>query len=127
FTSTAGHIYKVSCTSSSSYLCYLNVRDAGGTSVASSTYGTSTSATFRATAAASFNIDVYAYSTYTGSYSVTVTDLGADDHGDTAATATALTLGGATPANEQCAYDQDFLSFTATAASICTVSDHACT
>lgn len=130
FTPTLNSIYSIRCTTSASYLCGFTVRDANGTSVASAYYGSSTTASFVAAAAGVYTIETNsAYSTYTGSYSMLVTNLGADDHGGTAATGTTLTLGAAARAGEiQFLTDVDTFVFTAAANSVyrftCTSSSY---
>ncbi|MFL5318060.1 MAG: hypothetical protein ACJ790_00290 [Myxococcaceae bacterium] len=115
FTATANRIYSVSCTSSAYYLCELNVRDSNGVSVGSSSYGSSTTVLFKAATGGTYTVDTYGYSSYTGTYSLTVTDAGADDHGDTAAAATSVTVGSTTNGNIQYGGDKDVFAFTAVA------------
>ena len=119
FSATANSIYRFSCTSTASYQCVLNARDPLGTSVASSSYSTASTLAFRATTTGTYTVEVNGYSTYTGAYSVQVATSGADDHGDTPATATTITLGAAATTGEiQFASDKDVFAFTAVAGHI---------
>ncbi len=113
FTAVAGKLYRFTCTPSTSlYQCPVRILSNAGTLLASGTNGT----TFKAGAAATHYVEVRGYSTsYTGSYTYLLEDLGAEDHGDTMATATALTAGD--PAKNgaiELAGDLDYFSFSAT-------------
>lgn len=115
FSATSGSLYVAQCSTAVSYLCAMTVRDANGTTVASSSYGTSTSVGFSAASTGTFTVEVRAqYSGYTGAYTVTVSSAGVDDFGDTTATAGAITVGSNVNGNTQYAYDKDVMSFTAT-------------
>jgi hypothetical protein len=95
----------------------LAVKDPTGVTVATSSYSTNATASFVATAAGSWTIEVSAWSTaYTGAYSVQLVDLGTDDHGNTAATATALTANTFVAGSIEVSGDVDVFSFTATTA-----------
>jgi hypothetical protein len=119
FTATANHLYRLTCTASSAYLCTLAVRDATSTLVTSSSYGTTVTLSFRAVTAGAYTVQASAYSSSaSGSYTLTVADIGTDDHSDTNVGATAVTLGVATAGSIQFAYDKDVFSFTGTAAHI---------
>ncbi|MFO0600535.1 MAG: EB domain-containing protein [Myxococcaceae bacterium] len=127
YATTLNHVYAVGCTGSQSYGCNLTVRDSTGTSVATTSYGTSTTVSFKALGTGPYTVEVKNYYSYTGTWTLTVTDSGLDDHGDTAATGTALTLGGASATGSlQYAGDKDVFTFTATAGTIyrfgCTTS-----
>jgi hypothetical protein len=118
FATVANHIYQVQCSSSASYVCVLALSDLGGVSLASSSYGTTTTAAFRATSTSTAFAQVAGYSTYLGAYTLTLTDAGVDDHADTAVGATPLAAGASLSGNIQFAYDKDVFSFT-------TVANHA--
>ncbi len=117
FSATAGRIYRVNCVPSSAlYQCPTRILNAAGTQLAT---GTNTAA-FRPPAAATYYAEVKGYSSsYVGSYTYQVEDLGPEDHGDTPATATALTPN-APLANGQLlpTEDLDVFSFSATAGRI---------
>ena len=127
FSATTGSLYLAQCATSASYLCAMTVRDGSGLTVASSSYGTATSAAFNALTTGTYTVEVRSqYSGYTGAYTVTVSSAGADDFGDTAATAGAITVGSTVNGNTQYAYDKDVMSFTAVTSHIyvatCTTS-----
>lgn len=90
FTATVDRLYRVDCVATAGQ-CGLSVRTAT-TTVGQAYPSTRASVSFKAPAAA-LSVEVSAGGTAT--WSVEVTDLGVDDHGDTAATGTALTLGAA--------------------------------
>ncbi len=116
FSATSGSLYIASCSTTASYLCAMTVRDANGVSVASSSYGTATTASFSASAGGTYTVEVRSqYTGYTGAYTLTVSSAGADDFGDTTATAGPITVGGTVNGVTQYAYDKDVMSFTATA------------
>lgn len=125
FTTTPNRLYTVSCTSVGSYGCALTVRDAAQATIATTSYGTSVTSGFKATTAGPYTVEVRNYYSYTGSWTLTLTDAGVDDHGDTAATGTNLAVGGpAVAGNIQVQGDKDVFVFTATAN---TVYRFACT
>lgn len=114
FSATSGSLYLARCATSTSYLCALTVRDVNGTTVASSSYGTSTSVGFSAVNSGVFTLEVRAqYAGYIGAYTVTVSSAGVDDFGDTTATAGPITVGTSVNGNTQYASDKDVMSFTA--------------
>ncbi len=125
FAAQAGHIYRFTCIASSSLsTCYARFLNLAGTQLATGTG----EASFRATAAGTYYAEARGYSTgYTGTYTYRVEDLGVDDHGDTPAAATAITVGAA-PATGQLVplNDVDYFSFSAVSAHIyrftCTAS-----
>lgn len=115
----AGHHHQVTCASTAGQ-CALQVR-LGSTVVASASgYSSPTTLTFKAPAGAS-TMHVVASNTFGDStpYTLTVTDLGVDDHGDTAADATLLSLGGAaTPGVLETTSDVDAFKVAAAAGEI---------
>ena len=114
FSATAGSLYVAQCASSGTYLCAMTVRDGSGLTVASSSSGVSTSASFSALGAGTYTVEVRAqYTGYLGAYTLTVSSAGADDFGDTAATAGAITVGSTVNGITQFQYDRDVMSFTA--------------
>lgn len=124
FSATAKHIYRLNCTTTTSYLCTMTVRDSAATIVASSSYGTNVMLYFSAVAAATYNIDVAAYSSAsTGNYTLTVTDMGLDDHGDTLSTASSITIDGPSVSGQiQTTSDIDMFSLTAGAGAMYTAT-----
>lgn len=119
FTTTASHLYSVSCTGSQTYGCTLTMRDNTGILVASSSYGTSVTLPFKALSAGPYTVEVRNTYTYTGTWTLTVSDIGTDDHGDTAATGTTVTVGStATTGTLQFSGDKDVFVFTATAGTL---------
>lgn len=112
FTPVAGHVYEVSCTRSQGACSFL-VKDPSGLVVASAGSATTT---FLAATAGRWLVEVSAgnsYSSTLGPYSLTVNDLGLEDHGSTTATATPLTLGTAIGGRIGFPQDVDVFSFTA--------------
>ena len=117
FTADAGHIYAFAASESNINLT-LRLFDRDGTTMLR--YQDFAYFTVELATAGTYYLWVQAYSsTATGGYNVSVTDLGLDDHGDVAASATALVvddppaLGGIETAG-----DQDWFSFTADAGHI---------
>lgn len=89
--------------------CGLRVLGSSGQQLASGT----NSVTFEASSTAQVTLEVRSnYGGYTGTYSVSVADLGTDDHGDSIATATSITLGVATGGSLEFIGDTDFFSVT---------------
>lgn len=110
FTAVAGRLYAVTCTGSSYDMCALTIKNAGGNSLGSAYSGQSTQAQFKAAAAGTFTVEVRGSSTSNGTYTLTVTDAGTDDHGDTPATATTITLGAVVYGNVQFDGDVDWFA-----------------
>ncbi|WP_224367490.1 PPC domain-containing protein [Hyalangium versicolor] len=135
FTAEAGHIYQFTCVPASSSLdCNAYLRDAAGTTLASST-STSSSATVRyevATPGTYYLVaTVYTWESSNFSYRFQLQDLGLDDYGDTRATAAPIVPSAtATPALLELASDEDWFSFTAVAGQafdfFCTTSNFDC-
>jgi hypothetical protein len=116
FTTTTNRVYSVACTSTGSYGCTLTVRDAAGATVITTTYATSVVTGFKATSAGPYTVEVRNYYGYTGTWTLTVTDAGADDHGDTPDAGTSVTVGAtAVAGNIQATGDKDVFVFTAAA------------
>ncbi|MEW5740767.1 MAG: hypothetical protein AB1938_17700 [Myxococcota bacterium] len=120
-TVTANHVYQVSCVTAFSQ-CPVNVIDPSGAQVHTG-YG-SGPRSFLASQSGVAAFEVQAQSaSFSGPFTVTVTDLGPEDHGATLATATPYpTLGVALPGALRFAGDVDLFSFTATAGRIYAVS-----
>ncbi len=117
FTGLANHVYQVACTLGTG-TCNVTVKDAVGQVVANSN---STTLLFLALSGQRFVVEVNSgtsYSTVLGAYSLTVNDLGLEDHGSTITTATPLTVGTAMPGSLNFVNDVDAFSFTAVAGSI---------
>ncbi|MDP2270727.1 MAG: hypothetical protein Q8K32_08320 [Archangium sp.] len=117
FTGLANHVYQVNCARSSG-TCNVTVKDAVGQVVANSN---STVPTFLAITGQRFVVEVnsgYSYSTQLGLYSLTVLDLGLEDHGGTISNATPITVGTAMTGNLAFANDIDAFSFAAVAGNI---------
>lgn len=118
FTALAGHVYSVACTRGTGS-CAWQVKDASGVVVASNNYSSGIS--FLAATGGRWVVEVGAGSSYSpalGPYTLTVTDLGLEDHGGTIATPTALTLGTAVTGSIGFAQDIDVFSFTTIAGHI---------
>ena len=107
FTAVAGHIYVATCTTSVSYLCGFTVRDTTGTSVATTSYGSSTTATFVATTGGTFTVEMNPSSTTTGAWVFRLTDSGTDDFGDLPTTAGSGAIGVTVNGNTQFSGDKD--------------------
>ncbi|MBN1210690.1 MAG: PPC domain-containing protein [Myxococcaceae bacterium] len=115
FTATAGHIYEFTCTGATGD-CNLELMDSTGTvlvqdyspvSSASVAYEIGTEGTYYVR----LRFGNYS-STQTGSYAYQLRELGMDDHGDTAATATPITPSATTsPGRVETFGDVDFFSF----------------
>jgi hypothetical protein len=116
FTTTPDRLYRVNCSSTASYGCTMIIRDAAQATVVSTSYATSQSTGFKATSAGPYTVEMRNYYGYTGTWTLTLTDVGADDHGDTAAAGTLLTVGAAaTAGNVQVVGDKDVFVFNAVA------------
>lgn len=109
---TAGTIYTVSCSTSTTYLCYLTVRDPSNVAIVTTSYGSAISTSFKAASTGVYTVEARSYSTTTGTYSITATTAGADDHVDTAAGATPAPFNQTMNGNIQFAGDKDVFSFT---------------
>lgn len=115
FTAVAGHVYQVTCTRNPG-TCSYQVKDPSGAPVVSG--GSSATTSFLTATAGRYVIEVGPGSSYSpalGPYSLTVTDLGVEDHGSTTATATALTVG--TPITGTIGFSQDLDAFSFAAVS----------
>lgn len=121
FAATAGRLYRVTCTSSSYDVCALVARDPSASTVASASDSTSSQVGFKALVTGSYSVEVSAYSSYTGAYSVQAVEL-ADDYGDTAATAQPVSVGAVTTGNLEITSDQDWFSVTLAASTSYTVT-----
>jgi hypothetical protein len=112
FAAIAQHIYSVTCTpSGGSSVCQLAVRDSGGTLLGSVTGAGTTQVLVKPLSSGTVSVQVYASGTSLGTYSVTVSDQGADDFPDTVATATPITLGSGQSALVNYQGDRDVVSF----------------
>ncbi len=111
-TTQANHLYGVNCTRPSG-TCTFVVFDQNGQQVGSSSYSGS-QLSFLAAVSGRFTVEVGAGSTYSptlGPYTLTVSDLGLEDHGATIATATPLTIGTPIAGNIAFTQDLDVFSF----------------
>ncbi|MFL5319673.1 MAG: beta strand repeat-containing protein [Myxococcaceae bacterium] len=115
FSGTGMHIYQFACNTSASYVCALNLKDGSGNVIASKSYSTSNSIVQTLPSTGTYYVEVYSSFSGTGAYTYQLQDLGADDYGDTAATASPIIVGAA-PTNGiiQVSTDHDFFSFTPT-------------
>ena len=114
FTATAGRIYQVSCTPGTLANCPVLLRSAAGSSLAQG----SGKASFEAATSGTVYVEIgSSYSQNVGTYSVVVSDLGPDDHGDTWTTATPLSVGVATGGLIEIPYDADYFSLSLSAGS----------
>lgn len=111
FAATAGHIYAVTCAGPAS--CPVSVLNAAGTVVASSSSSTSDARALAATTGPLYVRVGDSYSTSVYAYTLTVTDVGLDDHANTAAGATPIALDTAVTGERQYQGDVDVLAFTA--------------
>ena len=119
FSAVAGHIYEVEC-NTTAFNCDLVLLDATGTQIAADT-SSATSARVRAelNTAGTYYFRVQPGSTAFGAYSYRVQDLGVDDHGNTAATATPIVPAtSSTAAKFEVRGDEDWFSFSAEAGHI---------
>jgi hypothetical protein len=119
FVALAGHIYEVECTTTA-FDCDLVLMDAAGTTIVSDTAG-SFNAVVRAelSVGGTYYFRVQPGTASFGNYSYRVRDLGVDDHGDTLATATPITVSPtAATGNFETSGDVDWFSFTAEAGHI---------
>ena len=116
-----GHMVQLRCTPSASTGCALRLYDRDGATLLETSTSSYTSTAFidrGGLTAGTYYLRVSPNygSTSTGGYAVRVTDLGLDDHGSDAATATPLTVGAAATAGVfQVGGDSDWFSFSATA------------
>lgn len=119
FTAVANRIYRVTCTASAASNCTTQVKNPSNTIVAtgSSSGVGGVVSSFEAATAGTFVVEVLSnYNWQPGTYALVLEDIGLDDHGDTAATATALTVPTAqTLANLEVLGDIDVFSFDAVA------------
>lgn len=119
FSAVAGRIYRFTCTTTAQYAPALRISNAAGTVVAPFIPGALSlgTASFKAAASGTFTVKLSTPALWSvATYSVSMEDLGLDDHGDTGSTATALTLPtSATAAVLEFQGDTDFFSFDAVA------------
>ncbi len=121
FTAEAGHVYRFSCdTTPASQGWLLAFEDAAGTLLDSNRDAPSpSSATMEARTAGRHTVHLGNHSAgssspATGTYACLLEELGPDDHGDTAATATPLAPGTELSGERETRQDVDVFSFTAT-------------
>lgn len=111
FPVTAGHIHQIACAGQNSSACQVRVITAANVTVAQG-YPT---ASFSAPATGTLYAIIQGNSSGSAlSYSVTVQDLGADDHGDTAATASPMVVGTSASGTVQYVNDVDAFSIALT-------------
>ncbi|HEY3358916.1 MAG TPA: PPC domain-containing protein, partial [Polyangia bacterium] len=114
FTAAAGHVYSANTTGADTWV-YFYATD-GTTILDDADYPP---IYMTAASAGTYYVRVKHYSSSgTGSYTLTITDLGADDHGNDAASATAVTLGTAVTGTIMPAGDNDWFKWTAAAGHI---------
>ncbi|MBL8910670.1 MAG: hypothetical protein JNM17_08220 [Archangium sp.] len=106
FTGVPNHVYQVTC--AASFTCNVSIRDPNG-QVLGNTFPP---ISFIATTPGTYVVEVRA-SFNGGPYTLTVTDQGAEDHGGTPATATALTVGTPIAGRIASSQDLDYFVFTA--------------
>lgn len=121
FAAQANHIYRVNCSSNSSYFCDLTVRNTAAATVASANNNTTTTAQFFAAAAGTYTVELAASFSSYGAYSFQVLDEGVDDNPNTAAGATVITPGTFNGSFEY-AGDRDVFRVAATAGSFYSVN-----
>jgi len=111
---TEGHIYRFAEVSANDY--WIRLVDLAGADVVYQ--DTPESAVWKAGApgTAAFGVRPYSSGSYAVPWSIEVVDQGTDDHGDTKATATALTIGTSLNGASQFPADDDYFKFTVTAA-----------
>ncbi|HEY3447534.1 MAG TPA: PPC domain-containing protein [Myxococcales bacterium] len=110
----AGHIYRLEETSATDV--WFRVTAAAGDLVA--WQDGPESYVFESATAQTVYVLVQSYSGFGSSFTVKATDLGVDDHGDTAADATLVALGSTTAGNAQYPADWDWLKVPVTAGNI---------
>ncbi len=118
FQAVPGHLYRV-MVSGAGQLQYrlwdvAGANNPNNSSPLASKSGSGGSLEWRATVSATYYVQVLSYSSGTSAgYSLTVEDHGLDDHGDTAATATEVSLGTAVSGVISATLDTDFFRFSA--------------
>src|SRR5205823_5297331 len=99
--------------------CAVRLMTAAGATLAPGVTGSSPGsqlAAYKVATAGTVYAEVKAgYANYAGPYTYTLEDLGPDDHGDTLATADAITFGTTSQGNLETTSDLDVFTFTATA------------
>lgn len=114
FPTVAGHVYQVSCTPAGSG-CQLNAYDPANTAVAQSTTAQQLVGVL-SSSGGTYTVKVTGYTaTWTGAYTVTLTDVGTDDFPSTTTGAPSLTLGTGVTGNLQYYNDTDVFTFSGTA------------
>ncbi|KFE67582.1 hypothetical protein DB31_8065 [Hyalangium minutum] len=119
FSATAGHIYRFTCTGAAGD-CDLDLVDEAGTLLArDNAPASSATLLYEIGAAGTYYVKLFfgnASTTVIGGYSYRLEDLGVDDHGDTAATATPITVSTtASTGRVETLGDVDFFSFSGAA------------
>ncbi|HEX8702247.1 MAG TPA: pre-peptidase C-terminal domain-containing protein, partial [Myxococcaceae bacterium] len=131
FTSEAGHIYELECTSAA-IDCNLVLTDASGTTVASDTASASRALIrVELAQAGTYYFRIFPGSASFGDYAYALRDLGVDDHGDSRAFATPIApMASSAPGQIETSGDEDVFSFSGTAGRIyefsCTLSAGDC-
>jgi hypothetical protein len=108
FTAVANHVYEVRCFRTGIGRCTLALKDPTGATQATGTIGGSSTLNALATVPGRWVVEVTGGAppwTELGPYALTVTDVGAEDHGSTVVTATAV--GVDTPVTATLGYDAD--------------------
>lgn len=112
FTATEGHIYVLRCAPGTVTGCTLRLRDAAGQLLGEG--NTSAEWTLELTAGGTYFIELESRLFEAGTYTLQLTDLGLDDHGDDSGTATPVTMGSSVTGWNH-PNDVDAFSFPATA------------
>lgn len=121
FVATAQHVYKFTCTAAAMAYsgCTLTMRNAAGASIATGGgYGPISAVSAKVLTAGTYTVEVVApsYGWVSDPYTFVLEDAGLDDHGDTLATATAITLPTAQgTSNLEWSSDVDVFSFSVVA------------
>lgn len=111
----AGRLYRVTCSAGTQLkTCAVNVGGKNGLTVGSNELGTRPGADFEAKSSEGYVAFVRGVEDATGDYQVSLEDMGVDDHGDTAETASPLTLGVTVTGRMESQDDWDAFSVTLT-------------
>jgi hypothetical protein len=111
FQAQATQAISFTCDSGGAFNCNLYLMNSGGTEVASDTASSlNAEIIYRMTTAGTYYVRLKSLTDVNASYNFQLTDRGVDDHSDTTAGATSLTLGTATDGKLQVAGDVDFFS-----------------
>ncbi len=133
FPTVATHVFRFVCVPSGNYGCQLIARDQNGVQVGMTYAGSAAnSLSFLATSAGPYTVEVNGGNSglATGTFDYRVLDDGPDDHGETAATGTPVSLGVPVTGHIQLPADNDVFTFAATAGQLlrftCTSTSNTC-